>query len=77
MTSTGMITTLAAQVPGFTPGPGWNLIADVQDMLSFAFMRNAFAAGTASARYSAWPCSAWPPAGPWACSASGCAGGMS
>ncbi len=49
MTSTGMITTLAAQVPGFTPGPGWNLIADVQDMLSFAFMRNAFAAGTASA----------------------------
>jgi zinc/manganese transport system permease protein len=49
MISTGVITTLAAQVPGFTPGPGWNLIADVQDMLSFAFMRNAFAAGTASA----------------------------
>jgi len=44
-----VITTLATQVPGFTPGPGWNLIADVQDMLSFAFMRNAFAAGTASA----------------------------
>ena len=44
-----MIITLAAQVPGFTPGPGWNLIADLQDMLSFAFMRNAFAAGTASA----------------------------
>src|SRR5215468_6246447 len=44
-----MITALAAQVPGFTPGPGWNIIADVQDMLSFTFMRNAFAAGTASA----------------------------
>jgi zinc/manganese transport system permease protein len=44
-----MITTLATQVPGFTTGPGWNLIADVQDMLSFTFMRNAFAAGTASA----------------------------
>ncbi|HYA52381.1 MAG TPA: metal ABC transporter permease, partial [Streptosporangiaceae bacterium] len=49
MISTGVITALAAQVPGFTPGPGWNLIADVQDMLSFTFMRNAFAAGTASA----------------------------
>jgi zinc/manganese transport system permease protein len=49
MISTGMITALAAQVPGFTPGPGWNIIADVQDMLSFTFMRNAFAAGTASA----------------------------
>src|SRR5207247_897011 len=36
-------------VPAFTPGPGWNIVADVQDMLSFAFMRNAFAAGTASA----------------------------
>ena len=44
-----MIAAIAAQVPGFTPGPGWNLIADVQDMLSFTFMRNAFAAGTASA----------------------------
>ena len=44
-----MIAALSAQVPGFTPGPGWNVIADVQDMLSFAFMRNAFAAGTASA----------------------------
>jgi len=49
MISTGMITALAVQVPGFTPGPGWNLVADVQDMLSFTFMRNAFAAGTASA----------------------------
>jgi zinc/manganese transport system permease protein len=27
----------------------WNLIADIQNMLSFAFMRNAFTAGTASA----------------------------
>src|ERR1043165_1863473 len=44
-----MITTVAAHVPTFTPGPGWNIVADVQDMLSFAFMRNAFAAGTASA----------------------------
>jgi zinc/manganese transport system permease protein len=35
---------------GFLSGPGWNLVADVQNMLSFAFMRNAFAAGTASAR---------------------------
>ncbi len=34
---------------GFLSGPGWNLVADVQNMLSFAFMRNAFAAGTASA----------------------------
>ena len=42
--------TLASQGPAsFFPGPGWNLIADVQDMLSYAFMRNAFAAGTASA----------------------------
>ena len=47
MIGPGMITALAAQVPGFTPGPGWNVIADVQDMLSFTFMRNAFAAGTA------------------------------
>ncbi len=29
---------------GFLSGPGWNLVADVQNMLSFAFMRNAFAA---------------------------------
>jgi zinc/manganese transport system permease protein len=34
---------------GFLSGPGWNLVADVQNMLSFAFMRNAFAAATASA----------------------------
>jgi zinc/manganese transport system permease protein len=34
---------------GFLAGPSWNLAADVQNMLSFAFMRNAFAAGTASA----------------------------
>jgi zinc/manganese transport system permease protein len=34
---------------GFLSGPGWNLVADVQNMLGFAFMRNAFAAGTASA----------------------------
>ena len=34
---------------GFLSGPSWNLVADVQNMLSFAFMRNAFAAGTASA----------------------------
>ena len=34
---------------GFLSGPSWNLVADVQSMLSFAFMRNAFAAGTASA----------------------------
>jgi zinc/manganese transport system permease protein len=34
---------------GFLSGPSWNLAADVQNMLSFAFMRNAFAAGTASA----------------------------
>ena len=49
MIGPGMITALTGQVPGFTPGPGWNVIADVQDMLSFTFMRNAFAAGTASA----------------------------
>jgi zinc/manganese transport system permease protein len=34
---------------GFLAGPTWNLAADVQNMLSFAFMRNAFVAGTASA----------------------------
>lgn len=33
----------------FLAGPSWNLVADVQNMLSFAFMRNAFVAGTASA----------------------------
>jgi zinc/manganese transport system permease protein len=49
MITTGAIAALSSQVPGFTAGPGWNLVADVQDMLSFAFMRNAFAAGTASA----------------------------
>ena len=49
MITTSLTTALSAQVPGFTPGPGWNIVADVQDMLSFAFMRNAFAAGTASA----------------------------
>jgi zinc/manganese transport system permease protein len=53
MITTGMITTgmtaLSSQVPSFAPGPSWNLVADVQDMLSFAFMRNAYAAGTASA----------------------------
>jgi zinc/manganese transport system permease protein len=44
-----MIAAISAQVPGFTPGPSWNLIADIRELLSFAFMRNAFAAGTASA----------------------------
>jgi zinc/manganese transport system permease protein len=34
---------------GFLSGPSWNLVADVQNMLGFAFMRNAFAAATASA----------------------------
>jgi len=34
---------------GFLSGPSWNLVADVHYVLSFAFMRNAFAAGTASA----------------------------
>jgi len=34
---------------GFLAGPSWNPVADVQNMLSFTFMRNAFAAGTASA----------------------------
>jgi zinc/manganese transport system permease protein len=47
MTATGMIAALPPL--GFAPGPSWNLVADVQNMLSFAFMRNAFAAGTASA----------------------------
>jgi zinc/manganese transport system permease protein len=49
MITTDMTAALSSQVPGFIPGPSWNLVADVQDMLSFAFMRNAFAAGTASA----------------------------
>jgi len=40
---------LASQGYSFLAGPSWNLVADVQNMLSFAFMRNAFAAGTASA----------------------------
>src|SRR5262249_1633621 len=41
--------TLSSQASGFTAGPGWNLVADIQDMLSFAFMRHAFAAGNAAA----------------------------
>ncbi len=49
MITTAAVAALFSQVPGFTTGPGWNLVADIQDMLSFAFMRNAFAAGTASA----------------------------
>jgi zinc/manganese transport system permease protein len=44
-----MTGTLANQGYSFLTGPSWNLYADVQNMLSFAFMRNAFAAGTASA----------------------------
>jgi zinc/manganese transport system permease protein len=41
---------LADTSGGFgTPTPSWNLISDVHELLSFAFMRNAFAAGTASA----------------------------
>jgi zinc/manganese transport system permease protein len=40
---------LAGQGTTFLSGPGWNIAADVSQMLSFAFMRNAFAAGTASA----------------------------
>jgi zinc/manganese transport system permease protein len=40
---------LASPGYAFLSGPSWNLPADVQNMLSFAFMRNAFAAGTASA----------------------------
>jgi zinc/manganese transport system permease protein len=43
------MTGMLASAYGFLSGPGWNLVADVQNMLSFAFMRNAFAAGTASA----------------------------
>jgi zinc/manganese transport system permease protein len=35
--------------PAFLSGPGWNVLADVQNMLAFTFMRSAFIAGTASA----------------------------
>ena len=49
MITTSAMATLSSQASGFTAGPGWNLVADIQDMLSFAFMRHAFAAGTASA----------------------------
>jgi len=44
-----MTAALASQGYGFLTGPGWNLVADARYMLGFAFMRNAFAAGTASA----------------------------
>jgi zinc/manganese transport system permease protein len=44
-----MIAVLASQGDSFLQGPTWNILADLQDMLSFAFMRNAFIAGTASA----------------------------
>ena len=44
-----MIAALAGQSPSFFTGPSWNLIADIQNLLSFAFMRNAYLAGTASA----------------------------
>lgn len=40
---------VASYGSGFLQGPSWNILADLQDMLSFAFMRNAFIAGTASA----------------------------
>jgi zinc/manganese transport system permease protein len=40
---------LAGQGYSFLSGPSWNLVADAHYMLSFAFMRNAFAAATASA----------------------------
>ncbi len=43
-----MIAAVASQ-GSFLQGPGWNLIADIQNMLSYAFMRDAFVAGTASA----------------------------
>ena len=49
MITTSVMATLSSQPSGFTAGPGWNLVADIRDMLGFAFMRNAFAAGTASA----------------------------
>ena len=44
-----MTATLASQGYSLLAGPSWNPLADIQNMLSFAFMRNAFAAGTASA----------------------------
>lgn len=44
-----MTAALAAGAPSFFTGPGWNLIADIQNLLSFGFMRNAYLAGTASA----------------------------
>ena len=45
-----MMSTLAGGSPAFPSAIwSWNLIADIQNMLSFAFMRNAFTAGTASA----------------------------
>lgn len=45
-----MLPVVLADTSGFgTPSPSWNLISDVHDLLSFAFMRNAFEAGTASA----------------------------
>jgi zinc/manganese transport system permease protein len=44
-----MIAALASQGSSFVPGPSWNIVADVQNMLGFTFMRNAFIAGTASA----------------------------
>lgn len=44
-----MIAALAGQSTPFFTGPSWNLIADIQNLLSFAFMRNAYLAGTASA----------------------------
>jgi zinc/manganese transport system permease protein len=44
-----MTSVLASSGSSFVRGPSWNIIADVQAMLEFAFMRNAFIAGTASA----------------------------
>ena len=45
-----MMSTPAASGPAFPSATwSWNLIADIQNMLSFAFMRNAFTAATASA----------------------------
>ncbi len=45
-----MMSTLASQGPAFPSAVwSWNLIADIRSMLSFAFMRDAFTAGTASA----------------------------
>jgi zinc/manganese transport system permease protein len=35
-----------AAAPSLTPGFSWNLVDDVQTVFQFAFMRNAFAAGT-------------------------------